>query len=245
MASLRQRLLLVAGWAVAAVATGLVSAGAVAVAGGQVTDRPLRPLSAAEVAALPVTNEDACSADGPLASGGPVPSSCPDRAGRNGLLPLGDATARPAEKGSTVDALVLGLGDIDRYDVPLDPAGPDVPLASDPVATSSDGVIVPKPAGDDALVPPLQPGPWQPTVVELVGGRVSVTRVGNALTLNWATPRQGFIADLSFKRPDELTVTFWDGSHLSAVTARISDRGLDVAPTEVRRNDGGGRRDQP
>lgn len=52
MVPMRQRLLLVAGWAAAAVVASLVSTGAVAVAGGQVNDRPLRPLSASEVAAL-------------------------------------------------------------------------------------------------------------------------------------------------------------------------------------------------
>ncbi|MFB3049384.1 MAG: hypothetical protein ACE1Z9_04450, partial [Acidimicrobiia bacterium] len=51
---MRQRLLLVAGWIVAAVGAGVVASGAVAVAGGQVFDRPIRPLSASEVAALPV-----------------------------------------------------------------------------------------------------------------------------------------------------------------------------------------------
>jgi len=54
MAPMRQRLLLVAGWIVAAVGAGVVASGAVAVAGGQVFDRPIRPLNAAEVAALPV-----------------------------------------------------------------------------------------------------------------------------------------------------------------------------------------------
>ena len=52
MGSMRQRLLLVAGWAAAAVVASLVSTGAVAVAGGQVADRPHSPLSASEVAAL-------------------------------------------------------------------------------------------------------------------------------------------------------------------------------------------------
>ncbi len=52
MGSMRQRLLLVAGWAAAAVVATLVSTGAVAVAGGQVNDRPRSPLSASEVAAL-------------------------------------------------------------------------------------------------------------------------------------------------------------------------------------------------
>ncbi len=54
MAVMRQRLLLGAGWIVAAVGAGVVASGAVAVAGGQVFDRPIRPLNASEVAALPV-----------------------------------------------------------------------------------------------------------------------------------------------------------------------------------------------
>ena len=54
MPAMRQSLLLVAGWIVAAVGAGVVASGAVAVAGGQVFDRPIRPLNAAEVAALPV-----------------------------------------------------------------------------------------------------------------------------------------------------------------------------------------------
>ena len=54
MRTMRQSLLLVAGWIVAAVGAGVVASGAVAVAGGQVFDRPIRPLNAAEVAALPV-----------------------------------------------------------------------------------------------------------------------------------------------------------------------------------------------
>lgn len=71
MISMRQRLLLVAGWVIAAVVSGLVASGAVAVAGGQVLDRPLRPLTAAEVAALPVVGSVGSSEPSePLASGG-------------------------------------------------------------------------------------------------------------------------------------------------------------------------------
>ena len=71
MVLMRQRLLLVAGWIVAAVGAGVVASGAVAVAGGQVFDRPIRPLNAAEVAALPV--DESVTALEPsvrLASGG-------------------------------------------------------------------------------------------------------------------------------------------------------------------------------
>ncbi|MGI9667770.1 MAG: hypothetical protein ACR2N2_11870 [Acidimicrobiia bacterium] len=72
MTSLRQRLLLVAGWFAAAIGAGVVASGAVAVAGGQVLDRPLRPLTAAEVAALPVVEVGAPDAFEPHASGGLV-----------------------------------------------------------------------------------------------------------------------------------------------------------------------------
>lgn len=234
MTSLRQRLLLVAGWAAAAVATGLVSAGAVAVAGGQVTDRPLRPLSAAEVAALPVTNEDACGADGPLASGGPTSSSCLDRVGGVGLSTPGDDAARPAEKEPSDTTLALALGDIEAHQDPYDPAGPDVVPPPDP-AVSADDIAAPGTEGrfpEDAVIPPIGPRPPEPYVVELIGGSVSVSEIDGALTLNWATPRPGFVADLRFDRSDELTVTFWNGAHLSSLLATITSDGLEVETAE-------------
>ena len=70
MVAMRQRLLLVAGWLVAAIGSVLVASGAVAIAGGQVLDRPLRPLTAAEVAALPVVAVGSTDATEPQASGG-------------------------------------------------------------------------------------------------------------------------------------------------------------------------------
>jgi anti-sigma factor RsiW len=70
MIVMRQRLLLVAGWLAAAIGTGLVASGAVAVAGGQVLDRPLSPLTAAEVAALPVVAVGSSENVEPQASGG-------------------------------------------------------------------------------------------------------------------------------------------------------------------------------
>ncbi len=75
MTTMRQRLLLVAGWIAAAVGSGLVASGAVAVAGGQVLDHPLRPLTAAEVAALPVVQVGPSAINEPHASGGLVPTT--------------------------------------------------------------------------------------------------------------------------------------------------------------------------
>ncbi len=98
MRALRQRLLLVAGWVAAAVATGLVSAGAVAVAGGQVNDRPLNPLSAAEVAALPVLTADDCGEEPPASGGYTLLLRCLDLAGSNSDTALADGPAQPAQK---------------------------------------------------------------------------------------------------------------------------------------------------
>jgi hypothetical protein len=73
--TMRQRLLLVAGWLVAAIASGIVASGAVAVAGGQVLDRAQRPFTAAEVAALPVVAVGSSDDLEPHASGGLVPNA--------------------------------------------------------------------------------------------------------------------------------------------------------------------------
>ncbi len=52
METMRRRLFFILGWLAAAVLTSVVASAAVAIAGGQVTDRPLRPLTSAEVEAL-------------------------------------------------------------------------------------------------------------------------------------------------------------------------------------------------
>ncbi len=102
--TLRQRLLLVAGWLAAAVGAGLVASGAVTVAGGQVLDRPLRPMTAAEVAALPVDEAGPSGVIEPHASGGfgqttPEPTSGSDDAvdGRTDPIGAGRSSASTAE----------------------------------------------------------------------------------------------------------------------------------------------------
>ena len=110
MRTMRQSLLLVAGWIVAAVGAGVVASGAVAVAGGQVFDRPIRPLNAAEVAALPVDESVATLGSSErLASGssqaraGVTTEGCGrNTAGANGSeRPAGPGGA-PAEPGGVV-----------------------------------------------------------------------------------------------------------------------------------------------
>jgi hypothetical protein len=212
MTSLRQRLLLVVGWAVVAVATGLVSAGAVAVAGGQVNDRPLRPLSAAEVAALPVTIEDPCVTSEPLASGGSASlTNCLAPESDNSLEAPGDDTARPTEK-------ELLPGD----EILLASTGHALPTDFDEAGDY----------GEEPEVPRVGPRPPEPEIVELVGGRVSISLVDGSLVLNAATPRAGFVTDLLFERGDELTVTFWDGEHLSSLSAEVIGEELSLTSSE-------------
>lgn len=118
MYSLRQRLLLVAGWIAAAVGAGVVASGAVAVAGGQVLDQPLRPLTAAEVAALPVVEVGEPDVFEPQASGGFVSTtgepaqgsqdSAPDPAGPAGT---GGSTASDAAEAAP-DPLMIVSGPV-------------------------------------------------------------------------------------------------------------------------------------
>lgn len=103
MIVMRQRLLLVAGWLAAAIGTGLVASGAVAVAGGQVLDRPLRPLTAAEVAALPVVAVGSSNDVEPQASGGIVQSTSGPTVGsaEAGTEPTGSANTGGSADGGT------------------------------------------------------------------------------------------------------------------------------------------------
>lgn len=122
MYSLRQRLLLVAGWIAAAVGAGVVASGAVAVAGGQVLDQPLRPLTAAEVAALPVVTVGEPDVFEPQASGGFVSTT-------------GEPTQGSAD------------GAPDR----TDPAGTGGSYASDTAVVPPDPLVV-SPAADVELI---------------------------------------------------------------------------------------------
>lgn len=208
MWALRQRLLLIAGWVIAAVVTGLVSAGAVAVAGGQVSDRPLRPLSAAEVAALPVTIEDDCVAIGPLASGGPdFETRCSDWKNANGQSEPGDnSIAQPAEK--EFPEMVEGRSLNEPARDPTFPEG--------------------------AIIPDIRSRSPEPTVVDLVGGRVSVAASQGELVFHSATPHPGYVADVLFGSEDRITVTFWNGENLSTFVADVEDDGqLTTSSTDI------------
>lgn len=110
---LRQRLLLVAGWIAAAVGAGVVASGAVAVAGGQVLDQPLRPLTAAEVAALPVVAAVEPEVFEPQASGGFDSTTGEPAEGSEDSAPDRDDPAGTGGSSASVDP-----------EVAADPVGP-------------------------------------------------------------------------------------------------------------------------
>lgn len=220
MGAMRQRFLLVAGWVIAAVATSLVAAGAVAVAGGQVTDRPLRPLTAAEVAALPVAQ----LVDAPTeASALPPAVSSSDRgqntAGKTVDEPGSDNEPTPAGDEGTLETTTADAGDA--------PPGPI--LDEDDV--DPDG----EPASrDDPTASPPQDEPISTAVVEhLSGGSVSVAARNERLVLLWARPRPGFVVNAEFGSDHELSVKFSNERRGSILTAHWTGTDLIVETDEV------------
>lgn len=208
MGSMRQRLLLVAGWVAAAVVATLVSTGAVAVAGGQVTDRPLPPLSASEVAAL--TEECGSSDRAPCL-----------RQLESSAEPTTTVTAAPeilSPEGDGQGVSPTSPGPLPPEDNPLDPGDePDESLVPPPDDEA------PEPRGE---------------VVTLRGASVGVAGADGEVHVIWAIPSPGFaLLPLAGTEIEEgqLTMVFSDGSHRSTLAARWDEvEGLIVETTEGR-----------
>ncbi len=211
MGSMRQRLLLVAGWVAAAVVATLVSTGAVAVAGGQVTDRPLPPLSASEVAAL--TEECGSSDRAPC------------------LRQLEDA-AEPTTTVTAAPEILSPEGDGQG----VSPTSPDssVPPEDNPLdpGDEPDESLLPPP-GDDEVTP--EP---RGEVVTLLGATIGISGGAGEVRVIWAVPSPGFaLVPLAGTEIEEgsVTVVFSDGSHRSTLAARWDvAEGLVVETTEGR-----------
>jgi hypothetical protein len=205
---MRQRLLLVAGWATAAVVASLVSTGAVAVAGGQVTDRPLRPLSASEVAAL--TEECGLSERAPCL-----------RQLDEATDPTTTVTAAP-ESNSSLEGGEQGVSP----NLPTDTSTTAVP--GEPGSDDS-GTLVP---GDDFSGLPLA----KSDVATTKGGSVGIVGTAGEVRVLWVIPSPGFAllpATGGGLEPGTVRVVFSDGSHQSTVTAAWSDEeGLVVETKE-------------
>ena len=195
MHPLRQRLLLVVGWIAAVVGAGLVATAAVAVAGGQVLDQPLRPLTAAEVAALPVVQAGLSDDVEPQASGGLVP--------------------------------YVGEPDQGNKSTIVDPIGPD------PSGAAGDGSVIVAPSSGLEAYGPANPSTVTTGTVE--GGHASFLITQNGLSLLWATPASGYIAQTRSAEGDAITVVFSSGLHVWLIEATFdgTDIVIDTRPENL------------
>ena len=203
MVPMRQRVLLVAGWVVAAAVTSLVASGAVAVAGGQVNDRPLTRVLAADVAALPVVDTegvpDPCE---PPASGG---FDCGPGAPSAGAQSDGPGSSDPAGGGNGDDL------------TQLDPDQPDGFTPSIDVGTPED-------AGPDSLTPqPGLPDPIPAQYVTVEGGGVSFYVENNRVEVRVIVPGFGYsyVIDDSTD-PTVLRIRFIPDPRLAPANAELS-----------------------
>jgi hypothetical protein len=212
MGSMRQRLLLVAGWVAAAVVASLVSTGAVAVAGGQVTDRPLRPLSASEVAAL---TEECGSTD---------------------RAPCLRQLEEPVELTTLVEAAPDLNSSLDGDEQGVSP------VSADPPKPPSEDTLDPGADGDESLLPPAvdDRSVAQPRgeVVSLQGGSVGISGADGEVRVIWAIPGPGFaLVPLAGTEIQEgaVTLVFSDGAHRSRLEATWDDTaGLVIETVEGR-----------
>lgn len=213
MLTMRQRVLLVAGWVMAAAVTSLVASAAVAVAGGQVNDRPLTKVLAADVAALPVVDTEGDPCNEPLASGG---FECTTES------PSAGAQDGPGS-GHEPD-LVGGEEDNEAADlVGLDPEFPD-------------GVTPAIDAGG-----PEEAGPrfFIPTATEVItigGGSVSFAVQDGIIRVLWAIPQYGYTTTFDRSDPTAPRITFARGDLKNGAVARWED---DVLVVDTFESDSG------
>ena len=199
--SMRRRLTLFVGWLIAVVGSGLVASGAAAIAGGQVTDRPLQPLSAAEVAALPVAPVFAQLA---IASGG----SQETLDERNGDTFATGNESSDEERAAAADTRGFVVRpDREPIATPLNPPLVAVPL--DPIGL----------AGVDTE-------PSDGSIFHLAGGAFAVGGTKDSVVLLWATPRTGFATAVEYLGPTELIVSFTGTEVNSSVRVSWSEEGL-------------------
>jgi hypothetical protein len=211
MITMRQRVLLVAGWVVAAAVTSLVASGAVAVAGGQVNDRPLTKVLAADVAALPVVDTEFGDCSEPLASGGLDCTTVPDSAG-----------AQDERPGPGLDL----VGDEEDPDdlSNLDPTRPDgLPLVIEPEDISAS-----EPTGAGPNLD-AQVTSW---VVNLPGGTVSFAVADDRITVPATFPLLGYSVRVDLADPTTVRVTFTRGDEQNGAVARWREGRLSVETYE-------------
>lgn len=205
---MRQRLLLVAGWVLAAVGTSVVASAAVAATGGQVTDRALRPLSAAEVAALPGGFLEVLSES--LASGDSSDTGLGESREGTTIVP---ATQPPAGAGGVTAPTQPPL----RITFP-----PSPPIDDDPAPVEE-----PDPAT------PLDSLPIQTHIEHVIAGSASFVGAEAELRLLWVTPNVGWQFDVEFVDEGRIVISFADGTSIWTIDAELVDDVIEVVTKQI------------
>jgi len=185
-----------------------VASGAVAVAGGQVLERPLRPLTAAEVAALPVDETTV-------------------------ILEPSESHASGDSQSVTRETIV-GSGTVGSTR-PNDPPGPGGASADHPVTAVDDSLDPSESASADVDALPASGLLSDAAVMHTSGGSASFAIVDDELRVLWATPRPGYVVGLRFDGTGSLLLTFTSTRNLSTVAVVIGDSGILIDSSEARR----------
>ncbi len=220
MGSVR-RILLVAAWVAATFATALVAWSAVRIAGDQVGERPVEPLSAAEVAALPAPATSPAptfpastvtTAATPVAVGG-------DQLAGPGASPAGPTTTGP-ERPATTTTETSPRPSSTTTTAPATPAGttstsaPSSPSSTTAATTSS--TTTTRTTSTTTAAAPATRG------YQLRGGSVVIEYVPGRVTLKSASPKAGYQMEIHDRGPDEVEVRFESGNGDSRFEAHWS-----------------------
>ncbi len=190
-------------WVAASFATALVAWSAVRLAGDQVSERPVRPLSADEVAALAPTtlpHAPAASSSSTTTSRSAVASSALTAA-----TTATTTTTRPVRTTTTTRQLQT------TTTTSRPPAAP---------TTSTSTSSAPQPTTTTSAAPTV-------TAYQLAGGTVVISVSPGQVSLVSASPRAGFAMEIDAAGPDEVRVEF-EGETDSEFRARWSGGALDV-----------------
>ncbi len=224
-------------WLVAAGATAVVAWSAVSLAGDQVADRPVRPLSADEVARLP-------GAGAAVTTPAPVDAE-PASATTRATAPTATPSSRPSPGSSTsttVAAATRGSRPSSGSTPTSAGAAATAPTTTSSSASSSttttsttsttSGPAAPTttttaPAATTTSAPAPAPAP-APQAYSLVGGRVVVVAEAGQVRLVSASPNPGFSMEVAASGPDEVRVRFDGEDHRSELRARWQGGRLDV-----------------
>ena len=181
MGHMVRRVLFVLAWVVATFATGLLAWSAVHLAGSQVSEDAIRPLTAAQVEALP----------GPV-----VPSTLPNPAGSPNPSAVPTTTVPPV-RATTATAI----------ETPATAAPPSTlpPATTPPPATTLPPVTTLPPA---TRVTTAAPAASEVRTYHTGGGSVTIIVSPGVVTWSSATPASGYTVEVENRGPEEVKVKF-------------------------------------